>query len=775
MSTWPDAWPALDFSLSAYTGWTRAHWEAVLARMTYGFVLAAERSGSPSRALFPDDRRGQPDVVDGLEAFARLSVAWGAWLHNPRNPAAVSFQGRSLDLESLLCQGLVDGTDPGNPRTYWGDIGHMDQRIVETSFLAIALWLSRERVFQRLPPSRQQQVIAWLAQVDGKGTYPDNWILFPVFSQCVRLRLGYPAPVDDIDSRLEQMAAFYRGDGWYADGFGHEYDLYNAWMFGFHYVLWAWIDGQRRPDESRQVLERARSFLAGYAHFFGGNGAYVAWGRSLYSRFAAVAPFAVGHLLNIAPPDPGLLRRLSSGCLRYFVERGMFDPLAHHVVQGHFGNFPPAGESYMSPGSPYSASHGLFALALDAGDPFWTAPEAPLPVERGDFERVFQAPGFVVSGRQATGQVLLANGRSGHHSDVPRHNYPPKYGKFVYSSHFPFNVVPVGNSYAPDAMLALTADGQSFGHRVVTREGGAAPGVIWCNFDQLVSDEPQAVRAAILFWRDLQVAVALLRPTLPVMALQAPGALGCERPMSITRRSDPAAGWEYAEAEGRAVGIRRLLGYEAQRPSAPFLGQSNLNLAYPYAEQPLVAEARPSVLVRSLAAACLLRPAAFDPAQEFAGLAVAARPQPAGSFDVQLPQGECAFVALGDRLPSALDMGAATFAGPAIRYARLKPDLNLVCGLGVKSVVGVASFTGPATFQLAREADSVRVTTDRGLTLDEAWLGEGRRHAQVLGLDGRWIDVAAAAPGLSLPDALVREWSRHTERTLVDFRIDAHD
>jgi hypothetical protein len=65
MSAWL---PPLDYERSPYTGWTRGHWEAVLARLTYGFALAAEPQGSPARALFPDDRCGRPDSVDGLEA-----------------------------------------------------------------------------------------------------------------------------------------------------------------------------------------------------------------------------------------------------------------------------------------------------------------------------------------------------------------------------------------------------------------------------------------------------------------------------------------------------------------------------------------------------------------------------------------------------------------------------------------------------------------------------------------------------------------------------------
>jgi len=34
--------PDFDFERSPYTGWTRAHWEHILARMTYGYAKIAE-------------------------------------------------------------------------------------------------------------------------------------------------------------------------------------------------------------------------------------------------------------------------------------------------------------------------------------------------------------------------------------------------------------------------------------------------------------------------------------------------------------------------------------------------------------------------------------------------------------------------------------------------------------------------------------------------------------------------------------------------------------
>jgi hypothetical protein len=764
--------PAFDFDVSPFTGWTRAHWEYVLARMTYGYSRIAERSGSPARVLYPDDRRGLPDSVDAIESFARIASAWGAWLRNPANPSTVKFQDHEINIETLLRQALLDGTSPSNPHTYWGDIGHLDQRIVESADISVALWMSRERVFNKMTKAEQEQIIAWLAQVDGKGTYTDNWILFTAMTQAVRHHLGFSSPLEDLDNRLMQVDEFYRGDGWYVDGPTEEFELYNAWMFGWHYLLWAWIDGDRRPHHRQQVLDRGRSFIEGFLHFFGANGSYPAWGRSIVYRFAAVAPFAVGHFLNIAPEDPGLLRRVSSGCVRYFYDRGLFDPNDHFVRQGYHGDFPAAGEAYISPGSPYWCCHGLFALTLDRDDPFWTATESPLPVEREDFELVLPSPGFVLSGRRDTGQVILLNSRSGQEHDAPRHNYTSKYGKLAYSTHFPFNVLPVRGAYAPDAMIALTRDGQAFGHRLHTRAGDVAPGFMCCKFDEVLEDELQPLWVAVLLWKDVQIRLTVIRPTFPVMAYEAPGALGCENSVSVMRRSDPSVGWEYAEAEGRAIAIQRLIGYDAQRTSAPFLDQSTINLAYPYSEQPVIYESQASVAARCLASASLVRPSPFEPADEFRGMDV--QVESPEDFRVSLPNDRMVYVAPGETTPKRIRMNGIDLEGTRMRYAQITADLNEICGLGVTHIAETARFSNPATFRLQRASNgAAHVTTDTGVQLTDQWL-RGKAHCvEVLSLDKQWVDVSAHCQNDSIPLQVVQEWSDRNRRTLVEFRINA--
>jgi hypothetical protein len=529
------------------------------------------------------------------------------------------------------------------------------------------------------------------------------------------------------------------------------------------------MDGDRFPELAAQIGQRARSFLAGFLHLFGANGTHLAWGRSLGSRFGALAALAAGYLLGVAPGPAGRLRRASSGCLRYFWERGLFAPGDDYFTQGYHGHAARVVESYVSPGSPNSALEGLLALTLDADDPFWTEPEAPLPVEESDFEVVLPAPGFVAAGRRSTGQVLLLNSRAGHTADVGRHHYTPKYGKLAFSNTHPFNVAPAGGSYAPDAMLALTSDGRSFGHRALTREGGAAPGMIWCRFDELVEDEPQAVWAAVVLWGDVQVLAAVVRPTLPVRAVYAPGALGCDRPGLIRRQSDREAGWEYAEVEGRAIGVRRLLGFDDQAASQPFKGDSALNLAYAYAEQPMVGEREASTDARGLAAVGLVRAAGFAPDETLGGFEVTQKA--AGEFNFRGPDGGEAVVSLTVEPPQRISIGQTAFEGPGVRYARLLPEGRGGCGLGISMVSGMAVFARPAVFRLERDPEGFTcLSTNAGALLDEAWLGGPIRRVAAQTLDGAWEDLGPLARS-ELPGSLVQAWQARSEREMVAFRL----
>jgi len=254
------------------------------------------------------------------------------------------------------------------------------------------------------------------------------------------------------------------------------------------------------------------------------------------------------------------------------------------------------------------------------------------------------------------------------------------------------------------------------------------------------------------------------------MAFESPGALGCEKPTNIVRRSDDQMGWEYAESDGRAVAIQRLTGYECHRASAPFLDQSNINVAYTYSEQPMLYESQASVAARCLASAALVRPAPFDPAQEFAGINVEI--ESPELFRLTLPDGSSALVAPGETTPKHATVHGLDVEGSGMRYIRVSNDLNEISGLGVTHITGIAAFEKPATFRLKRTPEgTIRVTTNTGFSLSDPWLNGPSRRIEGLTLDKQWQDVTAQCKQDSIPAQLVQEWSERNQRTLVDFRI----
>ena len=123
-----DTFPAFDHTLSPRTGWTRAHWVALLARMTDGYARAAERSGSAARALYPDDRRGLPDATDAIESFARIASAWGPWLRQPASTE--DSDGKEMrEHRGEDCAEEPDGDAVPPPRI--AELGELDEEFHE--------------------------------------------------------------------------------------------------------------------------------------------------------------------------------------------------------------------------------------------------------------------------------------------------------------------------------------------------------------------------------------------------------------------------------------------------------------------------------------------------------------------------------------------------------------------------------------------------------------------------------------------------------------------
>ncbi|MGS2648257.1 DUF2264 domain-containing protein [Streptosporangium sp. LJ11] len=412
-----------DEELSGHTGWTRAHWEAAADRLLASVVPYATEGFAQFRLPGRASRSGP--VSDGLEGFARTFLL-----------AAFRIAGAGGAVPPALLEryagGLTAGTDPAHPYA-WPALTDMSQQLVEAASVALALHETRPWLFDRLSPAEQERVVAWLAGFAGRRTPDNNWVLFQVVVEQFLAEVGGPHEPAEITGGLERIEEWYAGDGWYSDGRGKNFDYYCGWAMHLYPSLWARMAG----DTARQELYAARlhRFLGQYQHFFAADGGPVNQGRSLTYRFATVAPLWLGALTGASPLPPGRTRRIASGVLSHFAERGAPDERGL-LTLGWYDPFPPIAQDYSGPASPYWASKAFLGLLLPPEHPVWTDAEEAAPVDLADQTVAMPAPGWLLHATRADGVVRLVN----HGSDRDRVQDPdgppdPHYLKFAYTSH----------------------------------------------------------------------------------------------------------------------------------------------------------------------------------------------------------------------------------------------------------------------------------------------------------------------------------------------------
>lgn len=447
--------PPTDRVRSPRTGWTRAHWEAVADRMLDGLVPYA----SPGFAQYrlPGRNSWSGVVSDGLEGYARSFLL-----------AAFRIAGAGGEVDARLIEryaaGLAAGTDPDSGEA-WPALTDCSQQMVEAASVAIALHETRPWIWDRLDERVQARVVDWFSGFVGHRTHDNNWRLFQVVSEQFLASVGAPFSRSDIDGGLDRIEGWYVGDGWYSDGDDRNFDYYIGWAMHLYPLLWARIAGEPDGERAKVYKERLSQFLATYPHFFSGDGAPVHQGRSLTYRFASVAPVWMGALTDATPLEPGATRRLASGVLRHFVERGVPDERGLLSLGWH-EPFLPTTQGYSGPGSPYWASKGFLGLLLPADHPVWTERELALPVEEADQYTALPAPGWLLHGTKHDGIVRLVNHGSDHYGFEPSGGADdPHYAQLGYTTHTAPNAAPHAWRHRVDSHLALVSHDGTPSHR----------------------------------------------------------------------------------------------------------------------------------------------------------------------------------------------------------------------------------------------------------------------------------------------------------------------
>jgi len=152
------------------------------------------------------------------------------------------------------------------------------------------------------------------------------------------------------------------------------------------------------------------------------------------------------------PHPPGLLRALVRRNLDFHWSLGSYDAERGKLRETYSaGGNRDLCDSYIDNGHPYWGMQAFAFFLIPQNDPFWAAREEPLPVERDDFRVRFDSLHMLLAGAKESGQVRWVQSLN-HHAGA---DYRDKYTKFSYSSHFPFNILPLKDRAAWDGTLIL--------------------------------------------------------------------------------------------------------------------------------------------------------------------------------------------------------------------------------------------------------------------------------------------------------------------------------
>ncbi|MEU4008951.1 DUF2264 domain-containing protein [Streptomyces pseudogriseolus] len=424
--------PADDHTLSPRTGCTRAHWEATAD----GLLTAAWRRATPGGALLHLPGRPSRSGVrsDGLEGYARTFLA-----------AAFRVAGAHGDdphhLLERYADGLAAGTrTPGrDDAESWPlilDVDVQGQPMVESASVALGLRLTAPWLWEKLDPAVQDRAEEWLRGALRHTPAPNNWYLFPytVAGFLESVGRGDEETAAARERAPALLESWYRGDGWYADGDGRAFDHYNGWALHLYPVLDAHLAGD--ADALAHHGGRLRAHLDALSLMFGADGAPLHFGRSLTYRFAASAAVSLGAVTGHTPLTPGASRRIASGALCHFLDRGALTSEGL-LSLGWYGPHEASLQEYSGPASPYWASKAFVALLASADHALWTDTEEPAPVEEADRVLSLPGPGLLLQATRADGIVRLHNHGSDHvrpHEGESAADDDPHYGRLAYST-----------------------------------------------------------------------------------------------------------------------------------------------------------------------------------------------------------------------------------------------------------------------------------------------------------------------------------------------------
>ncbi len=494
-----------DFEKSPYTGLTRESWKSA-AKFLLGGIFS-EISGfeapvivkrAETEITYPHkDATGERLIAEQkaeiFEGLTRSFFIASVMIHEEPGLRLNGIKLADYYKEHIL-RSCTKKDSPEYVGTYDelfekngnGDKTRCFQQTVETCALVIGLSECIPEVWDTYTREEKDSIAAFLRNYAENATVPQNWRLFCMLDMAFLYRMGYDIDETVMADHVGAVLNYYAGDGWYRDG--QCFDYYSCWAFNFYGPLWCdWYGYENMPYAAQMIENNSNSLMRSFPDMFDDRGFMNMWGRSCIYRFAATSAFDGNLRLKNPEIDPGLARRIASGCLLQFMKREDF--LENGVPSiGFYGRFTPLVQGYSCAESPFWLGKAFLCLAFPAGHPFWTEKEAENSFDRllpGQIkETILNAPGLDFTNHKDNGETVLRTGKI-FKTKTDVHGME-NYGKLSYNTAFPWEAETKEKTSAASQAYYLF-NGSSLPKDIDTEE-----------------EKPQPSRINALFWAGMR-------------------------------------------------------------------------------------------------------------------------------------------------------------------------------------------------------------------------------------------------------------------------------
>lgn len=385
---------------------------------------------SDSAAVYTEDR-------NQIEGFCRLLWGLGPLFSDSKN----------IDLYPdwwlYATTSLTKAADPSD-RDYWGGkLVDYDQLFVEMGAVIAFLYETKAEYWDKLDTKDQDNILAWLDQVNHKILPKTNWLMFRILVNNWFVDNGHEDHAPLITADEKTTNGHYLGHGWYYDGYVNQIDKYIPGAYHFFALIRAGFlekNSHNSASITKQcdlIRSRATAMMPSYAQWFTADGACLPFGRSLDYKFDQSSFWAAAAYAHVPLPESwtmGMVKHLVLNNLRWWMQQPMFNADGTLPVGYCYPNMNMA-EGYNGPGSAYWALTTFIMLGLPEDDPFWTCKEADnvaIPSKCVEKE-----PRMIIVHSKTNKEVQAFT--AGQHSHEHAHG-DAKYEKFVYSTTFAFSV-----------------------------------------------------------------------------------------------------------------------------------------------------------------------------------------------------------------------------------------------------------------------------------------------------------------------------------------------